>query len=113
MHEFSIARDIIEIVIQEMQNNNLTRVQTVTLQIGEMAQVMPEALCFGFECLCKDTPLDKAKLIIQTVPVKAVCCQCGRDFIVRDWSYDCPECGATDTEIISGKGLQLTEFEGS
>jgi len=113
MHELSIAQSIIEVVMQDMSKHKLTKVDTIKLRIGKITQVMPDALLFGFECLSKDTSLDGTKLIIETVPVKGHCKTCGQDFVFEDWPHDCPECGQTDIRIISGRELEIVEFEGS
>ena len=62
MHELSLAQNIMEIIKKEMPRYNLTKIDTVTLRIGEMAQVMPDALIFGFECLTQGTIHDGARI---------------------------------------------------
>jgi len=131
MHEVSLIENVIEIVTAEMPKHDVTRVQTITLRIGEMSHALPDALIFGFELLSKGTPLEGAKLIIQGVPTKGRCKTCGRDFIMssfwkkleqkgfrgrsplKDQFDPCPGCGGTDVEIVSGKELEIVEFEGS
>lgn len=113
MHELSLAQNIIEIIKEEMPKHNLTKVDTVTLKIGEMAQVMPDALLFGFECLGQGTPFEGAKIFIETIPVKGYCRICGLEFDMKGLCYNCPVCGQTDVEIISGRELEIAQFEGS
>lgn len=113
MHELSLIENIIEIVLAEMPKHSLSRVENIALRVGQMRQVVPEALLFGFEVLSKGTVLEGAKLTIEHVPVKGCCRQCGHNFILKDWLIGCPDCEAAEFEIISGKELEIVEFEGS
>lgn len=113
MHELSIVESIIEIIEQEMLKNNIKRVETISLKIGEMRQVVPEALLFGFECLTKNTPLENAKINIQNIPIRAKCHICENQFEVKNWLDSCVYCHNNEYEIISGKELEIASFEGS
>jgi len=78
-----------------------------------MRQVIPEAMQLGFECLAKNSPLEGAELIIEKVPIAGYCQNCGKKFRLNDWSQKCPQCSCERMEIISGKELEIVEFEGS
>jgi hydrogenase nickel incorporation protein HypA/HybF len=49
MHELSIVQNIIEIVQSELPKHNIARVKSISLQIGRMRQVVPDAFFFAFE----------------------------------------------------------------
>ncbi|MBD3184365.1 hydrogenase maturation nickel metallochaperone HypA [Candidatus Poribacteria bacterium] len=112
MHEVSLADNIIKIIKAEMEKHGIEKVQSITLQAGEMHHVEPEALRFGFKILSQDTPLEGAELIINKVPTKAKCKACGHIFQVNDWMDNCPECEGVEIEIVSGRELEILEFEG-
>ena len=113
MHEISIVESIIEIVIAEIPKHGITNVESIKLAIGEMQQIVPDTLIFAFDVLSKDTPLEGAKLIIESVPIKGHCKACLQDFLIEDWGGKCTQCGKTDIEIISGKDLNIVGLEGS
>jgi len=113
MHELSIVQNIIEIVLAELPKHNLTKVESISLRIGEMRQVVPDALYFGFECLSKNTPLEGAEVKIENIPIKGKCRHCQHEFILENWLESCKKCGENHVEIISGKELEIAEFEGS
>ena len=114
MHEISLIKNIIEIVMAEMPEHNITRIETITLRIGEMRQVVPGALLFGFDILSSGTSLEGAKIIIENVPIAGHCNKCGQNFVIEnEWFSHCPECKKSDYDIISGKELEIVEFEGS
>ena len=113
MHEISIVENIIKIVVAEMPKHNITKVDSIKLRIGDMSHIVPEALTFGFEVMSDGTALEGAKIIIENVPTKGRCKQCGHEFEVEDWLENCPKCEKMDVEIISGKELDIVEFSGS
>ena len=113
MHEIAIVESIIDIISTEMKKHNMTRVETIKLRIGEMSHVMPDALTFSFDVSSKGTSLEGAKLIIETVPTKGRCKGCGTEFTIKDTFDICPECNGISYEIISGKELEIAEFDGS
>lgn len=112
MHELSIARNIVDIVLDEMAKNRLTRVDAVTLRIGAMAQVLPDSLRFGFECLSNQSPLAGAKLVIEEIAARGLCRSCRHDFDMDGWVFHCPLCKETNIDIISGKELDIVAIEG-
>lgn len=113
MHELSIIESIIEIILAEMPKHNITRIEKISLRIGDMRQVVPDALLFGFECLSKNTPLEGADLSIENVPIRGSCKACQTEFQLKNWYQGCPQCNASEVEIIAGKELEIAEFEGS
>ncbi|MGQ9608722.1 MAG: hydrogenase maturation nickel metallochaperone HypA [bacterium] len=112
MHEVSIAENIIEIIKAEMPKHNLTRIDSIKIRIGDMSHIMPDALIFAFELLSEGTQFENAKIIIEKIPTKGRCRNCGNEFIMDDILDNCPKCGGVYIDIISGKELEILEFEG-
>jgi len=56
--------------------------------------------------------LEGAEIIIENVPTTGFCKNCGHIFNIDDWFDNCPECEEMGIEIISGKELEITNFEG-
>jgi hydrogenase nickel incorporation protein HypA/HybF len=111
MHEFSIAQSIMEIVLAEAQKANARRVIKVTLNIGELAGVLPESLSFCFELLAKSTIAENAVLTVNRIPVNALCSHCKINIQIRDNRYLCPHCGQSAIELTSGRELQIAQLE--
>lgn len=111
MHEFSIAQNIMQVVLEEAEKARARKVIKVTLNIGELACVLPESLTFCFELLAKSTIAEKATLVINRVPIRARCSPCGTSFEISDNRYLCPDCGRTAIELTSGRELQIARLE--
>ncbi len=113
MHELSIAREIIAIVQDEMNNLNLTKIEAVNIRLGALTGINADALSFGFEASVVDTNLDGAELIIEEVPIRGKCRSCGKDFEVAEFMFLCSHCSSTDLDVITGEELDIDHLVGS
>ncbi len=108
MHELSITQGIVEICENSAEGR---RVLSVTLEIGELSNVVPEAVEFCFEACTKDTHLEGAHLLIERVPGRGRCRECSADFPLHAYYEGCPTCGGYKVEIVSGEELRVKELE--
>ena len=111
MHEMSIAQSLIEIIREEMDRHGALHLRTVHLRVGEMTAVVPESLAFSFEVITAGTPLEGARLVIETVPLEGRCTECGRPFKIKDYVFLCPACGSAKIETVAGQELSLVDME--
>jgi hydrogenase nickel incorporation protein HypA/HybF len=107
MHEMSLIQSVVEICVKNAAGR---RVLAVTLEIGELSGVMPEALEFCFDVCTTETLLDGAVLAIERVPGRGRC-GCGAEFPLSAWYNSCPACGGFGVELLSGKELRVKELE--
>ena len=111
MHEMSIASSLLEMVKQEMQKNNATKLVLVRVKHGRLANLVPEAMYFAWEALTINTDLADSKLELVEVPLVVRCCKCDKEFkpeYEQIILMPCPECGEEfGHKIISGKELYL------
>jgi len=112
MHEIALVESIINIVLGEIPKYNITKVSSIALKIGAMRLVVPEALRFGFELMSQNTPLEGAEIVIENILTTGRCKNCGHLFPIDDWFDNCPKCEKMDVEIISGKEMEIINFEG-
>ncbi|HWI40798.1 MAG TPA: hydrogenase maturation nickel metallochaperone HypA [Verrucomicrobiae bacterium] len=107
MHEMSITQSVVEICENHAQGR---RVMAVTLEIGELSGVVPEAVEFCFEACSRGTLLEGASLSILRVPGRGRC-GCGTVFAMRAWYDACTSCGGSAVELLSGEELRVKELE--
>ncbi|MBN1576047.1 MAG: hydrogenase maturation nickel metallochaperone HypA [Chitinispirillaceae bacterium] len=112
MHELSIVEGLIDIIRETAQTHGLNRVEKVTLRIGAMRQIVPDALNFAFEVLGKGTIAEGAEVVITVVPTKARCGECGSEFTVDDCCFICTSCGSGGVVVTEGKELYIDSIEG-
>lgn len=111
MHELRIAQNIIESVLAEMSRRGLRSVRGVGLRIGELTDIVPESLEFGFDVLISSTALAGAQLEIERVPIRGQCRDCGSEFTVEDMQFLCPACGANRVKLLQGQELDICYLE--
>ena len=112
MHEFSIIQNVIDIVKESACEKGLTKVTKVTLVIGKMRQIVPEAMQFAFEAATKGDLLEHSELAMKFKPIKMKCNTCDAVFEVEDNEYFCTACNGSDLSIIQGQELIIQSIEG-
>ncbi len=111
MHEMGIANSVIEAVRKEAARYPGTVPCKVGVRIGEMTALDQEALRFCFEALTRETSLESLQLEVEMCPRRHRCSACGREFVVLEYDFACPQCGNLATECISGDELELAYLE--
>lgn len=111
MHETGIAAEILDIAEREAARLGAAGVASVTVRVGELSGVAPDALVFAFEALCAGTGAAGARLNIERVPVRARCQACGLESMPEtELVLWCAGCGAV-LEIVAGQELQVECLE--
>lgn len=111
MHELGIARSILKTVTDEKSRLGLDDIVGVTVRIGALSGVLPDALEFGFDALRKDSEVPDCKLYIEHVSVSYLCKSCGATTTVDEADFQCVSCGSADTEMINGFELDITNLD--
>ena len=111
MHELSIANDILTIIRQNVPQEELINVENINVKIGDLSGVVAESLEFCFHAIISETGLNNAKLTIEKIPFALKCNSCGRESTNEFGIRVCSNCSSTDTTVISGLEMQVTEVE--
>lgn len=108
MHELSIIQSILEATAQAVaQSGHSGSVQSVELEIGELAGIEWSTLEFLWPAAVGDTLLADAALRIRRVPGKALCSDCMISFHVQHLYEPCPGCGSHFLQITQGEELRI------
>jgi hydrogenase nickel incorporation protein HypA/HybF len=111
MHEFSLMQNVLEQVESAAREAGAKRVTEIRLVIGEMREVVPDAMEFAFEALAPETLSEGALLTMTTVKPRSRCAQCGHEFEHDRFHWSCPACDSLATELLAGKELYLDTIE--
>ena len=111
MHEFAIARSVLDAVRAEAKLRPGMRVLKIGVRIGDLAGLDPDALSFCFEALTKGTDFGSVALEIERKPRRQRCLRCFKEFVVLNYETSCPECGEGSTVFLSGDELELAYLE--
>ncbi|MFV5993733.1 hydrogenase maturation nickel metallochaperone HypA [Streptomyces sp. NPDC056231] len=108
MHEMSIAMAVVDQVEEAARAGGAASVESVRLQVGELAGVVPDALSFCFGLACAGTVLEGAELVVEPVAARARCEPCADEWAVgMPPRLCCPACGEPTAELLSGRELQI------
>jgi hydrogenase nickel incorporation protein HypA/HybF len=107
MHELAITRNIVAIVREAASGR---RVRQVTLEVGKLSGVMPDAIAFCFDAVAKNTALDGTRLEIRLIDGRARCDDCGAEFCMETIFARC-RCGSQRVTCLAGEELTVTTME--
>ncbi len=111
MHEMGIAISIIDSVRAEIAKVPESRPLRIGLRIGELTAVDASALEFCLEALLRGTDLEGLRLAIETCPRRHRCLNCGKEFEIADYDFQCPQCRELRSECIAGDELEIAYLE--
>jgi len=111
MHELSIAQAIVEEVARVAAREGAARVVGLTVAVGGLSGVEPEALRFAFPLAAAGTIAADARLVVETAPVLVRCRGCGGERPVECLPGACPACQGNDVDMIGGSELTLRSIE--
>jgi hydrogenase nickel insertion protein HypA len=113
MHEFSIAQQIVEVVLRTAREQQAREVERVVVVIGELALLNGEQVKFWVEEIFSHQPLTRsARLDLETRPGRVHCPQCGfqgdppmpgPEAHFLSPTLICPQCGQPGMEIREGR----------
>ena len=98
MHELSVAQSIVDACSERAAG---ARVLRVTLEVGTLSCVMPEALRSCYDVAAQATPLAGSELEIICVPAHSRCGDCGAEVEVYDLLRGCA-CGSLNLQRPQG-----------
>lgn len=111
VHEMSLMGGVFDVIDQTLTQYEVQKVTQVKLKVGKMTNAEPDALRFAFEAFSQGTVCEGAKLIIEEVPVRGECKDCGKEFEVEQLFFFCPYCQSPRVKITAGEELLLESLE--
>jgi len=111
MHEMGITQEVLLNVVDAAAAAHATRINSVTLTVGGLTDVVPDSLQFAWECLTPGSPAEGAVLVILESAGRSVCLQCGVEFDHDKFDRRCVACGSFSTQVIRGNELRVDHFD--
>lgn len=114
MHELPVTEKILEIALKHAAQNGATRIYSITLRVGGLADLEDTWLQRYFDYLSRDTIAGGAMLVILHEGVRLRCSACKTVLeTTKDemQEQNCPHCGATQGfSILSGREYFIEEM---
>ena len=111
MHEVGITQSILEIAVDNAQKAGAGKITSMTVEIGGLSGVVPDAVEFCFEAVTKGTMAEGATLHIIRIPGLGRCVDCSGETELDNYTFSCSHCESYNLERIQGEELRLTELE--
>jgi hydrogenase nickel incorporation protein HypA/HybF len=108
MHEFSIASAVVATAVKHAGGR---RVTVVSLRLGALRQVVPDALAFAFEIVARETLCEGARLEWENVPARVRCTPCACTSTLERLPLRCPCCGGGAVAVVGGEELEVESIE--
>ena len=112
MHELSIVKHVIKTLREVAEDNKVSRIGSVTLEIGEVSGVVIEQLtdCWNY-FRDKDELVRGAPLYVETVEAVTFCTACEKTYRTVDHGRICPHCGSPETYLLRGNEFSIKQIE--
>ncbi|MBQ1896466.1 MAG: hydrogenase maturation nickel metallochaperone HypA [Lachnospiraceae bacterium] len=112
MHELGVVFHIIDQVEEVAAENDVTRIDSVTLQLGEVSTVIPSYLtdCWDW-AKKKHELLLEAKLVVEKIEAVTFCEDCKQTYPTVEYGKTCPHCGSGNTYLVQGNEFMIKEIE--
>jgi len=111
MHEFSLMSGVLDAVEASAKENGASKVVEIKLVIGEMTEVLEDAMSFAFEVLSEGTMVEGALLTTTRVVPQSRCLACSTEFEHDRYHFACPACDSLATELLAGRELYIESIE--
>ena len=114
MHELPVIQSILDIVLNHARMNQVSRVHSIALAIGELSDLQDEWLQRYFDYISKGTIAEGARLVIERTPVVLKCANCAKEISVKPAEMKdmiCPECKSKELTLIAGREYFIKSME--
>ena len=112
MHELSIALRIVESLNDELAEEEDLTVSAVTIQVGALTGLVPEALQFSWDMATENSLLQGSKLNIEWVDAAGFCPECSVERTITNLqSFRCPVCRTPIQQVTGGNELEILTLE--
>jgi hydrogenase nickel incorporation protein HypA/HybF len=108
VHELSLCDAILGTMMQRADGRP---VRQVTVRIGHLRQVVPDALQFGWEILTDSTEMKGCELVIEQVPAVVECHDCRSETTLDMPILACGNCGSFEVELLSGEEFLIVSMQ--
>lgn len=113
MHELGIVFHVIDTVNEIIEENKVAKVNSVTVEIGEVSLVIPSYFedCWKWAVGKQTTPIHDARIVMETIPAVTYCEGCEKTYETVKYGKICPYCGSEHTYLLQGNEFNIKELE--
>ena len=112
MHELSIVTHVAKTLDEIAEENKLTKIGSVTLEIGEVSGIITDYFvdCWNYFKV-KHPLLSEAELKLETIDAITFCEDCKQEYKTIEYGRICPYCHSEHTYLLQGNECNIKEIE--
>jgi len=112
MHELGVVFHVIDDVKAIAKENNVEKVSSITIELGEVSTVIPFYLkdCFDW-AKKKHEILKDCELKVEIIKAVTLCEDCQKEYSTVDHGKICPYCQSERTYLLRGNEFTIKEIE--
>ncbi|MCR5761392.1 MAG: hydrogenase maturation nickel metallochaperone HypA [Sphaerochaetaceae bacterium] len=112
MHEMGIIIHLAKTLDQTAQEQNLTKIGSVTLQVGEVSGIVTDLFVECWDYFKKKHEVLKDSVLkLETIPAVTWCNNCKTNYETVKYGKTCPHCGSGETWLVKGNECVIKEIE--
>ena len=111
MHEVAIMEEAVRMAVETAKMSGSSRVLALHLRVGNLSGVVPEALQFAFDVVCRGTLAEGATLVVESVPAAGWCPDCQAEYACDHFFSECPRCQKFNGQLQRGRELEISSVE--
>ena len=112
MHELGIVTHVAKTLDELAEENHITKIGSVTLEIGEVSGILYEYFtdCWNYFKV-RHPILKEAELKIEIIPAVTYCEDRRGTYETITYGKICPHCGSEHTYLLQGNECSIKEIE--
>jgi hydrogenase nickel incorporation protein HypA/HybF len=111
MHELAICQSLMNQVESIAQERDAASVTSIVIGMGPLSGVEVQLLKNAYPIASAGTIAEHAELVIEQLPIRVKCNQCGEESDASPNKLVCAQCGDWRTTLVSGDELMLMSVE--
>lgn len=111
MHELSLCRNLLDQALVLANQHHAQCIKTINVTMGPLCTADSHHLQSTFSYASSGTIADKARLIVNRIPMTIRCLDCMQESQVVPDRMICEHCGSQHTQLINGSEIMLHDVE--
>ena len=109
MHELGIVYEVINVVDRFVKANQLTKVEKIILEVGQLSQAIPRFIEECYPAAVSETDYEQTLLEIIVLPANGSCVNCHETYNIVEANKVCPKCKGESYTLLSGEEFNIKE----
>jgi len=112
MHELGIVMQVIDQVEKVAEENKVSQVMKLNLEVGEVSSIVPSLFTDCFEWAKKKTKyMQETQLEMIILEGISYCQDCKETYKTTEYAKKCPYCGSYRTYLVTGSEINIKDIE--